>query len=49
MKLQVKKGAALEQKTACLVLGVFEGKLKSDILGDVDILTGGGFYACRTQ
>jgi len=43
MKLQVKKGAASEQKTACLVLGVFEGKLKSDILGDVDILTGGAF------
>jgi leucyl aminopeptidase len=43
MKLQVKKGVALEQKTACLVLGVFEGKLKSEVLGAVDTLTAGAF------
>lgn len=43
MKLQVKNGAALKQKTACLVVGVFEGKLKSELLGEVDILTAGAF------
>lgn len=43
MKLQVKNGAVLEQKTACLVLGAFEGKLKSEVLSEIDTLTAGAF------
>ncbi|PLX99468.1 MAG: leucyl aminopeptidase [Desulfuromonas sp.] len=43
MKLIAKKGAPLEQKTACLVLGVFEGKLKEEQLAGVDGLTNGAW------
>ena len=43
MKLSVKKGVALEQKTACLVLGVFEGKDKGEVLRQVDVLTDGAY------
>lgn len=43
MNLSVKKGVALEQKTACLVLGVFEGKGKGEVLRQVDALTDGAY------
>ena len=36
MQLTIKKGAALKQKTACLILGVCEGKLKEELLLQVD-------------
>jgi len=36
MKITVKKGNALEQKTPCLVLGVFEGKYKEETLLQLD-------------
>ena len=36
MKISVKKGNALEQKTACLVLGVFAGKYKEETLLQLD-------------
>ena len=41
MKIIVKKGAALKQKTSCLVLGVFEGKYKEELLLDLDDLVEG--------
>ncbi|MCD6187482.1 MAG: aminopeptidase, partial [Desulfuromusa sp.] len=36
MKITVKKGAALQQKTTCLVFGVFSGKTKEEQLLKVD-------------
>jgi len=36
MKITVKKGAALKQKSPCLILGVFSGKLKSEQLSELD-------------
>lgn len=43
MKLQVKKGLAFEQKTACLVVGAFEGKSKAAELAGIDDVTAGAF------
>lgn len=43
MKFQVKTGVATEQKTACLVLGAFEGKLSAKALPGIDELTDGAF------
>ncbi len=43
MKITVKKGNALEQKTLCLVLGVFEGKYKEEQLLQLDQQVGGAF------
>ncbi|MFK5925031.1 MAG: leucyl aminopeptidase [Desulfuromusa sp.] len=43
MKITVKKGNALEQKTACLVLGVFEEKYKEEPLVQLDQQVGGAF------
>ena len=36
MNLHLKKGSPLQQKTACLVLGVFEGKFKTPLLKELD-------------
>ncbi len=36
MQLTIKKGAALKQKTPCLIIGVFEGKLKDPLLLELD-------------
>lgn len=36
MELSLRKGAALKQKTACLVVGVVEGKLKEPLLQELD-------------
>ena len=36
MKLMVNKGAPLQQKTPCLVLGVIEGQLKTPLLQQLD-------------
>ena len=36
MKITVKKGAALKQKSPCLILGFFSGKLKSEQLAELD-------------
>ncbi|RLB71830.1 MAG: leucyl aminopeptidase [Deltaproteobacteria bacterium] len=36
MKITVKKGDALKQKSPCLVLGIFSGKLKSEQLTQLD-------------
>ncbi len=36
MKLMIKKGAALKQKTPCLIIGVLEGKLKEPLLQELD-------------
>ncbi|WP_303722706.1 leucyl aminopeptidase [Malonomonas rubra] len=36
MNLTIKKGAVLKLKTPCLVIGVFEGKLKGDLLQQLD-------------
>lgn len=44
MKFLVKKGVALEQKTPCLVLGVFEGKLKTESLLELDKQVGGAYF-----
>ncbi|MDX2494817.1 MAG: leucyl aminopeptidase [Desulfuromusa sp.] len=41
MKFIVKKGDALKQKTPCLVLGVFAGKLKNEQLSQIDQQVGG--------
>lgn len=41
MRFTVKKGDALQQKTPCLVLGVFAGKLKEEQLLQVDRLVDG--------
>ncbi|MDA3903060.1 MAG: leucyl aminopeptidase [Desulfuromusa sp.] len=41
MKITVKKGDALKQKTPCLVLGVFAGKLKNEQLSQIDQQVGG--------
>ncbi len=41
MKITVKKGNALEQKTACLVLGVFAGKYKNEQLLQINQQLGG--------
>ncbi len=43
MKLTVKKGDPLKQKTPCLVLGVSEGKLKTTLLQQLDKQVGGAF------
>ncbi len=43
MKLLVKQGSALEQKSACLVLGAFEGRLKEEVFIQIDGLTAGAF------
>lgn len=36
MLLTIKKGAPLKQKTPCLVLGIFEGKFKDELLLQLD-------------
>ncbi len=36
MELKIVHGAPLEKKTPCLVLGAFEGKLKTQLLKDLD-------------
>ncbi|MCD6581126.1 MAG: leucyl aminopeptidase [Desulfuromusa sp.] len=41
MKITVKKGDALQQKTPCLVLGVYAGKYKDAQLSQVDQQAGG--------
>ncbi|MDW7644975.1 MAG: leucyl aminopeptidase [Desulfuromonadales bacterium] len=41
MNLHLKKGSPLQQKTACLVLGVFEGKFKTPLLKELDQALGG--------
>ncbi|MCK5912793.1 MAG: leucyl aminopeptidase, partial [Desulfuromusa sp.] len=41
MKITVKKGNALKQKTSCLVLGVFVGKYREEQLLQVDQQVGG--------
>ena len=41
MKITVKKGNALKQKTSCLVLGVFVGKYKEEQLLQIDQQAGG--------
>jgi len=41
MQLKIKKGLGLEQKTPCLVLGVVEGKLKTEELQQLDGMVGG--------
>ncbi len=43
MKITVKKGNALKQKSSCLVLGVFSGKLKSKQLTELDQQVSGAF------
>lgn len=43
MKITVKKGAALKQKSPCLVLGVFSGKLQSEQLTQLDQQAAGAF------
>ena len=43
MNLSIKKGAALKQKTPCLVIGVFEGKLKEPLLQQLDSGVDGAF------
>ena len=43
MKFLVKKGIALKQKTACLVFGVFEGKLQGELLVELDQQAGGSY------
>jgi len=43
MKITVKKGDALQQKTPCLVLGVYAGKYKDAQLSQVDQQVGGAF------
>jgi len=43
MKIIVKKGLALNQKTPCLVVGVFTGKLKSEQLTALDQQVFGAF------
>ena len=43
MKFLVKKGIALEQKSACVVLGVFEGKLQGELLLELDQQAGGSY------
>lgn len=43
MKITVKKGNAVEQKTPCLVLGVFEGKYKEEQLVQFDQQVDGAF------
>jgi len=41
MEIKIVSGAPLEKKTPCLVLGVFEGKLKTPLLRDIDRQLGG--------
>ncbi|HEY7745422.1 MAG TPA: M17 family peptidase N-terminal domain-containing protein, partial [Desulfuromonadales bacterium] len=36
MEIKVKKGTLLKQKTACLVLGAFSGKLGTPALAELD-------------
>lgn len=43
MKITVKKGMALKQKTPCLVMGVFAGKLKTEQLTELDKQVTGTF------
>ncbi|SHJ30184.1 leucyl aminopeptidase [Malonomonas rubra DSM 5091] len=43
MHLKIIKSMGLEQKTSCLVLGVVEGKLKTDELQQLDEMVGGAF------
>ena len=43
MKITVKKGDALKQKTPCLVMGIFAGKLKSAQLTHLDQQVAGAF------
>ncbi len=43
MKITVKKGNALKQKSPCLVLGLFSGKLKSEQLTQLDQQVAGTF------
>lgn len=43
MQLVIKKGAALKQKTPCLIVGVFEGKLKEEQLLELDNGVAGAF------
>lgn len=43
MKLTVKKGDPLKQKTPCLVLGVAEGRLKEPLLQQLDKAISGAF------
>ena len=44
MKITVKKGDALKQKSPCLVLGVFAGKLKSEQLAGLDQQVAGALH-----
>ncbi len=41
MEIKIASGAPLEKKTPCLILGVFEGKLKTPLLKDLDRHLGG--------
>jgi len=41
MEIKVKKGVPLKQKTACLVLGVFVGKLGTPLLAELDVVLDG--------
>jgi len=41
MNVKVKKGDPLKQKTPCLVLGTFEGKLRTPLLKEADRALGG--------
>ncbi len=43
MEFQIKKGAALKQKSHCLVLGVVEGKFKNELLQQLDLAVAGAF------
>ncbi|MCK4503371.1 MAG: leucyl aminopeptidase [Desulfuromonadales bacterium] len=43
MKIEIKTGAALQQKTPCLVLGVFAGKYKAELLLQLDQQVNGAF------
>lgn len=43
MKFSVKQGAIAGQKTACLVLGIFEGQGNKDLSGQVDQITDGAY------
>jgi leucyl aminopeptidase len=43
MDLIIKKGSALQQKTPCLVIGVFEGKFKDPLLQGLDKGLDGAF------
>ena len=43
MEIKVKKGAPLKQKTPCLVLGAFSGKLATPLLEELDQALDGAF------